>query len=120
MRGSQILKEIDQLPESGKAFIRWWRPENDFADYELIADFRNKTDGFQEFGGYELLDVEEMWKRLEKLNPKRISRQKRTKGEYIVWKHRGSDGEQVEDTFSFSPESVMAIFDEETGGDTLV
>ena len=120
MRGSEILSEIEQLPDSGKAFIRWWRPENDFADYELIDDFRRRTSGTQEFGGYELLDVEEMWQRLEKLDPKRLARQKRTKGEFIIWKHATGDGGVVEDTFSFSPESVMAIFDEETGGDTLV
>ncbi len=120
MRGSEILKELEQLPDSGKAFIRWWRRENDFADYELVDDFRKRTEGTQEFGGYELLDVEEMWQRLEKLSPERITRQKRTKGEFILWKHSSRDGDLVEDTFSFSPEAVMAIFDEETGGDTLV
>ena len=120
MRGSEILKELDQLPRSGKAFIRWWRPENDFADYELINDFRKRTDGTQEFGGYELLDVEEMWKRLENLDPRRISRQKRTKGEFILWKHDNREGKLVEDTFSFSPEAVMAIYDKETDGNTLV
>ncbi len=121
MRGSEILRAIDSRPLTGQEFIRWWRRENDFADYELIDDFRERVDGTQEFEGFELLDLEGMWKELVRLSPDPLSRQKRTKGgDVIIWKHRDADGRMTEETCPFNAETVMKIFDAETRGDTLV
>lgn len=120
MRGSEIVNQINHLAQPGKEFIRWWRRENDFADYELINTFRERVDGTREFEGFELLDKEEMWKRLLDVCPDRLFRQKRIKGEVIVWKHEGTKGTVSEETHPFSAETLMAIFDAETRGDTLV
>jgi len=120
MRGSEILEELEKLDVHGQAFIRWWRRENDFADYELVDSFRTKVDGALEFGGFELLDIDEMWHRLSSLDPKRIARHKGTKMDVIIWKHRDEQGDMQEDQYPYNARSIMRIFDKETRGDTLV
>ncbi len=120
MRGSEILKEIDARAAPGQDFIRWWRRENDFADYELIDTFRDKVDGTQEFEGFELLDIDQMWDRLVSLDPQRIMRHKGTRSDVIIWNHPDEDGRMQQESYPYNAQSIMTIFDAETGGDTLV
>jgi len=114
------MKEINQR-SADQAFIRWWRKENDFADFELVDEFCKRENASREFGGFELLDHEQMWQELLRICPDRLSRKKQTKsGEVIIWKHRDAAGKMFEETCPFSASTLMAIFDAETRGDTLV
>lgn len=120
MRGSEILNAIEQRQSSGQEFIRWWRRENDFADYELIDDFRKRVDSSQEFEGFELLDIEAMWRDLVRLSAHRLVREKRRRGDLVIWEREGESGEVNIETHPFSPQTLISIFDVETRGDTLV
>lgn len=115
MRGSEVLMELNRAHTSGKHFIKWWRKENDFVDFELVKTFREHAESTQEFDGYELLNLEQMWQTLKRMFPQRVSLERRTRGAFIVWNRE--DGELRE--LPYSPESVIEIFDEETGGDVI-
>ena len=115
MTGQQIVEEIQSKRGPKDQFIRWWRHENDFVDYELIDRFEDNIEKGQEFDGYQLLDTESMWDLLQKRLPERVSRKKEGAGEMIYWK-RPEKGDQ---TCPFSPESIMTIFDVETRGNVI-
>ncbi len=118
MKGQEILRLIDARRRENSRFIRWWRKENDFVDYELLTDFLHRLQAGEEFAGFELLDTEQMWALLQKIAGARVRREHRTKGDYLVWSRgRGRDRETLE--LVFSDESIMHVFNEETRGMTL-
>ena len=120
MRSSEIVQEIKNRPENGREFIRWWRKENDFADYELVDNFIEHSRTEDEIGGYELLDIEQMWQSITRWIPSGLARVKTHKGEVVEWTKIGKDGKKHTYICPFSAETVMMIFDEETQGDVLV
>jgi hypothetical protein len=120
MRSNEIVQEIRKRPENNREFIRWWRKENDFADYELVDSFVEHSRPDEEIGGYELLDIEQMWQALIRWVPAGLARVKTRNGEAVEWTKVGRDGKKHAYICPFSAETVMMIFDEETGGDVLV
>ena len=116
MKGQALREAIQQQRGMDMRFIKWWRKENDFVDYELLDPFLQRLDVNQEFSGFELLDMEGMWQTLQRWAGGKASREQRTHGNVIVW-HRGG-GEGVEE-LPYTPESVMHIFNYETKGDTV-
>ncbi|WP_305042612.1 hypothetical protein [Geoalkalibacter sp.] len=115
MNGKQIAEQIARVRTDKDRFIRWWRKENDFIDYDLIARFLDNLNEEDEFSGFELLDTETMWQTLEARIPERVSRDKTKAGEMIYWKRPGKDDQSC----PFSPESIMTIFDVETRGNVI-
>jgi len=119
MTGYEIKQKLLDADSKERCFIKWWRKENDFADYELLEHFLQGVAPEQKFEGYELLSMEQMWHELKNLDPDNIWMEQQ-KGEPVLhWQHFGSDGQVREDVYRYSPEVLMAIFDQETQGDTL-
>ena len=118
MNSNEIRNAINDRRTESSRFIRWWRKENDFVDFELLNRFLDRLGSGEEFSGFELLDTEQMWQALNSACPGRASRENRGKGAVIVW-HPGatSQGEDIE--LPYNAESIMTIFDTETRGDTL-
>lgn len=116
MTGQEIITRLREGRRSDLPFIRWWRRENDFVDYELVDTFMENVRPDQEFADFELLGMEEMWEALRKVRPEGVSREKRRLGEVIVWKRAGDAGEKV---CPFTPESLISIFDAETRGNVV-
>lgn len=119
MKASEIAMELRQNKVDEKSFIKWWRKENDFVDYELVETFINTTDPNLEFAGYEVLDLQGMWETLKHASPERVTREKRGHREVIVWRHRSQDGTEKTEVCNFTPQSVITIFDAETRGDVI-
>ena len=119
MRSDEIIRSIQQGQREGKSFIKWWRRENDFIDYELFDSFIVRTGSGHEFAGYELLDVEQMWDVLKRWKPTGLKRVNSRLGEKIEWQRKAPDGSLQMQTCSLTPESIMFIFDYETGGDVV-
>ncbi len=115
MNGKTIAGEIRRNRGEKDQFIRWWRKENDFVDYELIDRFLDNVSEDEEFGGYELIDTETMWENLKSRIPDRVKRERRKAGEMIFWGRPGKEDQ----TCPFSPESIMTIFDVETRGNVI-
>jgi hypothetical protein len=118
MQGNAIISELEQGKKQGKEFIKWWRRENDFVDFELIDRYL-KRDKHSEIENFELLDTEEMWEVLKAWKASGLSRIKSSQGETIEWKYAGKDGELRTYTCPFNAHNLMSIFDTETHGDTL-
>lgn len=118
MNGRQVREEIGMRRDGSTRFIKWWRKENDFVDYELLDKFLKRLDINQEFSGFELLDMEEMWQTLKTWAGDKVSREHRTHGDMIIW-HKETPGVVEVEELPFTPDAIMVIFDVETKGDTI-
>lgn len=120
MRGYDIMKEMRDTGGDKRYFIKWWRKENDFADYELVDTFLANLRPEDEFAGYELLTMEQMWSELRHRVPKRVELGRSHGKPVIHWQHMvREEGTMREDVLPFDAASLMTVFDEETQGDTL-
>lgn len=111
--------ELEQAKDQGKDFIKWWRKENDFADYELIDHYLATVESKQEIENFELLGKDEMWDVLKRWKPTGLRRTKSTKGDKIEWRHMGKDGHMHTYNCPYNAHNIMSIFDAETRGDTI-
>lgn len=119
MKASEIIQELRANKVDQSGFIKWWRKENDFVDYELIETFLETSEPNQEFAGYEVLDLQGMWETLKHTTPEHVLREKRGQKEVIVWHHQRADGSVRTEVCTFSPQTVMTIFDAETRGNVI-
>lgn len=119
MKSNEILQDLKQAKLNGKEFIKWWRRENDFADYEMIDRFIERGD-HAEIENYTLLDMDEMWELAKTWKSSGLRCIKSEDGKTIEWQHTGKDGQPRTHTCPYNAESLMTIFDVETRGDTIV
>lgn len=119
MQSYQIVSELEQGSKQGKEFIKWWRKENDFVDYELIDRYVKAIDTKHEIENFELLDKNEMWEILKQWNPTGLHHLHSSKGEKIEWQHKDKDGQMHVYTCPYTARAIMSIFDVETQGDTI-
>lgn len=119
MSSFEIRKQLAKELRPEHRFVRWWRRENDFLDYDLVDRFQEELAGDEEIGGVELLTREEMWNELARISDARVSIQhSSTRGTVIEWVHRDATGTRTE-LLPYSDESVLEIFDAETGGNPV-
>lgn len=119
MRASRVIHELEEGRKQGKEFIRWWRNENDFVDFELIDRYLQATGKSAEIENFELLNKEEMWTILTRWKPEGLRRYKTKGGEKIEWHHLGKDGQDKTYSCPYNARTIMSIFDTETQGDTI-
>ncbi len=119
MTGRELLRQLDQQELKHRYFIKWWRKENDFVDIELIETFRDTVKGDEEFGGFQLLDMDQMWKVVTKLCPDRVRRRSFDSHEMIVWDRVERSGGMKSIRCSYAPEFLIQIFDVETRGNYI-
>ena len=120
MEEGRFLKEIEQGKSQGKEFIKWWRIENDFVDFELIDHYLQAEDARHDFENFDLLDKDEMWEELKARSPDKLYHRVATKSDTIEWHHRGKDGEMHTYVCPYNAHSIMAIFNSETRHNTLL
>ncbi|TLM65185.1 MAG: hypothetical protein FDZ69_10955 [Deltaproteobacteria bacterium] len=119
MTGYEVLKQMRHAGKDKRCFIKWWRKENDFVDYELVDTFLANLKPDHEFAGFELLTLEQMWQELHRREPRRVTVGQRHGEKVIRWQHMAEDGTMREEIFPFAPKAVMTVFDGETRGDTM-
>ncbi len=116
MEGREILTQVNRQRSRGHRFIKWWQREHDFLNFELLDDFDTHVeDQIKWLEGFELLTTEQMWEELQSRFPERVSREKRTKGEFLVWQRPGRGVQECQ----FTPENIMVVFDAETRGNVI-
>jgi hypothetical protein len=118
MTGEEIRTAISLQKGADSHFIKWWRKENDFVDYELLDKFLGRLEAGQKYSGFELLDLEQMLEVLQRWPSVKVSFEHRTHGDFIHWEHKEHGRTTVEE-LPFTAASLMYVFDSETRGDTI-
>jgi hypothetical protein len=118
MTGKEIKQALGTVDTERQPFLKWWRKENDFADVELVEQFLREADPDLEFGGYELLNMEQMWDLLKRQSPHKVNRDEQWRKEVIVWNHPSRDG-APQQVCPFTAESLLTIFNVETKGNPI-
>jgi hypothetical protein len=117
---SDFLKVIEQGKKEGKEFIKWWRKESDFVDFELIDRYLQAEDARHDFENFDLLDKQEMWKVLQEQVPGELYHRVATQSDTIEWQRIDKDGKTQTYVCPYNAHSMMSIFDAETKGQTLL
>ena len=110
MTGKEIGEQVAAQRKEGQVFIKWWRKEEDFLDFDLIDRFVENCGENEEVGGFELVGIDAMWERLQSVVPTRVKLDTLGSQKFVLWKKE--NGETVE--CPFAPETLMDIFDAET------
>jgi len=118
MKGREIYSTVVNLRTDEHRFVKWWRKENDFVDYDLIDRFVDNVESSEEIGGLDLLTMDEMWDAVTRLVGNRVKLVREPKGDRIEWSRKGKDGMHSE-VCIYTPETVMHIFDVETRGNPV-
>jgi hypothetical protein len=112
MTGDEIAKQIAGQRTAEKFFIKWWRKEEDWLDFDLIDIFLQNVTPDEEIGGFDLLDMEEMWQYVQRVAATRVARTNKKNEEVIEW--RKKSGEEL--VCPFTPDTLIRIFDVESHG----
>ena len=118
MRGREIYSTLDNLRTDKHCFVKWWRKENDFVDYDLIDRFRDNAVSSEEIEGLDLLTMDEMWDAVKRVAGSQVKLIHDPKGDLVEWVHKGKAGTRTE-VCVYTPETVMHIFDVETRGNPI-
>lgn len=118
MKESDVLKMIHEQRSENHHFVKWWRKEEDFLDYDLIERFVENAAGNEEIGGVELLTMDDMWSELKRIGGTRIKLLRDPSGDKIEWLHKEKTGTRTE-VCEYTPETLMVIFDVETKGNPV-
>jgi len=118
MRESEILKVIEERRNENHHFVKWWRKEEDFLDYELIENFIKNAGSNKELGGFDLLTMDDMWKELKRIAGERVELVHDATGDNVKWEHHGKTGIKNQ-VCAYTPETLMTIFDVETKGNPV-
>jgi hypothetical protein len=112
------MKMVNEGRGPQHVFVKWWRKENDFLDYDLIDRFLSSTKDGEEIGGVELMTMDDMWREVKRVVGKRVTLLHEGMGDRIQWMHKVKNGMRT-DYCMYSPASLLAIFDVETHGNPV-
>lgn len=118
MRGREVTNTINGMRTENHTFVKWWRKENDFLDYDLLDRFMKNRDESEEIGGVELLTMDDMWREVKRIGGSRVDLRHETKGDKIEWTHKVNNTMRT-DHCAYTPSTLLAIFDEETHGNPV-
>lgn len=118
MEEVEILKQIKKGRKESHHFVKWWRKEEDFLDYELIERFIENATSNREMAGFELLTMNDMWNEVKRIAAGRVTLLHSPAGESVEWVYEGKNGVKTQ-VCAFTPETLMTIFDVETKGNPV-
>lgn len=118
MRGHDIVKTLNERQDADFHFVKCWRKEEDFLDYDLIDRFIKNTKGTEEFGGIDLLTMDDMWSEVRRVSGARVTLLHDADGDKVKWIHKGKTGVKTH-VCDYTPETLMTIFDVETKGNPV-
>lgn len=118
MKGYEVITTLNERRAPEHQFVRWWRKEEDFLDYDLIDRFLENLSTSDDFGGIDLVTMDELWNELQRVAGERVKLVREESGDRVEWLHKGKAGidEQV---CAYCPETLMTIYDVETRGNPV-
>jgi hypothetical protein len=118
MRAHELIKNLSERRNEGFCFVKLWRKEEDFLDVDLIDRFVENVSGTEEFGGMDLLTMDDMWNEVKRIGGSRVTLTHGTMGDNVTWVHKGKSGLRT-NVCAFTPETLMQIYDVETRGNPV-
>lgn len=118
VRGREIITALKERRNEEHCFVKWWRKEEDFLDYDLIDRFVENTGGSDEIGGIDLLTMNDMWDEVKRVGGSRVKLLQSKEGDTVEWVHSGKTGLRT-NVCAFTPETLMEIYDVETRGNPV-
>ena len=118
MKKSEVLEKIKEQRNESHCFVKWWRKENDFIDYELIDKFIEIADDTKEMEGFSLLTMNDMWDELQRIAGPRVKLLHNISGDKVEWVNKGKSGTNTQ-VCTYTPETLITIFDVETKGNPI-
>lgn len=118
MRGYEIATTLKERRAPDHQFVRWWRKEEDFLDYDLIDRFLENLSSNDDLGGVDLLTMEDLWGELQRVAGERVKLVHEKTGDKVEWVHKGKSGVH-EEVCVYCPETLMTIYDVETRGNPV-
>ena len=113
MRGREILNTLNERRTDKHRFVKWWRKEEDFLDYELIDRFIDNSSDNEEIGGIDVLTMDDMWDVVKRVGGTRVNLVHDTSGDKVEWVYEGKTGTKTQ-VCAYTPETLMTIFNVET------
>lgn len=118
MRGWEIENVLKERKTLDHQFVKWWRKEEDFLDYDLIDRFLKNLSATEEIGGVDLLTMDDMWNELKRVGGTRVKLLHDKSGDQVEWVHEGKAGVKKE-VCVYCPETLLTIYDVETRGNPV-
>ena len=118
MRVQDIVKTLSGRESEKYCFVKCWKKEEDFLDFDLVGRFLENTKGTEEFGGIDLLTMDDMWNEVKRISGSRVTLLHDTNGDRVEWVHKGKTGLRT-NVCPFTPETLIEIFDVETKGNPV-
>jgi len=118
MKGREIVTTLKEHARAEHCFVKWWRKEEDFLDYDLIDRFLEHVTKDEEIGGAELLTMNDMLNEVKRVCGTRVKFIHEPSGDRIEWAHRAQKGVKTH-VCAYTPEALMTIFDVETHGNPV-
>ena len=120
MNEVEILKQIKEQRHENHCFVKWWRIEDDFLDYDLIERFIANASSNAEMAGFELLTMNDMWREVKRIAGERVTFKHDPSGGNgsVEWVYEGKSGVKKQ-VCVYTPETLMTIFDVETKGNPV-
>jgi len=117
MQGYELVKEIEKerSAHAERVFIKWWRKEEDYIDFDLVARFLENMNYSSEISGFELIDQDAMWKVVESRSNGKATKVQRDGRWVVLWSPpKGAETELTCTECDYSPETLLRILDAET------
>jgi hypothetical protein len=117
MQGYELTKKIEKERSAhpDRIFIKWWRKEEDYLDFDLVARFLENLDEGAEFAGFELIGQDEVWRTIESRCKGRASKVERDGRWVVLWTPpKGVEVEEELPEYPYTPEALLKILDVET------
>jgi hypothetical protein len=118
MRGMEIERALKANMAENHRFVKWWRKENDFLDYDLIDRFLDNLSSGEEISGMDLLTMDDMWHEVKRVGGTRVKLVHEKAGDKVEWLHLGKEGLH-KDVCVYCPETLLTIYDVETRGNPV-
>jgi hypothetical protein len=119
MQGYELVKEIEKerSAHADRIFIKWWRKEEDYIDFDLATRFLETLNYASEISGFELIDQAAMWKVVESRSNGRVTKVQRDGRWVVLWSPpKGVETELTCTECDYTPETLLRILDAETNG----
>ena len=111
MTSYELKKALKEQLRPEHRFIKVWRKEEDFLDFDLIDRFLANYRDDQSIDGFELVTMDEMWDYIRQVAGSKVNRSVKEGKDVVLWSDKDA---LVTKEMPFDPESLITIFDAET------